>query len=145
MRTMPMANTGGCLCGGVQYSVASGLRPVIYCHCKQCQKTSGHFVAATAASLENITFQKQQSLCWYNSSDSAQRGFCSVCGSNLFWKPTHGKYMSIFAGTLDQPTGIKAKEHIYIDSAGDYYSIADGLPQHAGYGASVLDTPDQDS
>ena len=134
----PMINTGGCLCGGVQFSVASELRPLVYCHCKQCQKTSGHFVAATAAPRDDLVLNKQDSLRWYDSSQTAQRGFCFVCGSNLFWKPVQGDYVSIFAGSLDQPTGITAKEHIFVEAAGDYYTIKDGLPQHEGYGEVEL-------
>lgn len=40
--------TGGCPCGGVRYEVRGPLRDVIACHCTQCRRTSGHFVAATA-------------------------------------------------------------------------------------------------
>ena len=40
--------TGGCACGGVRYEVHGKLRDVITCHCVQCRRTSGHFVAATA-------------------------------------------------------------------------------------------------
>jgi hypothetical protein len=36
------------------------------------------------------------------------------------------------SGTLDVPTGLKAYEHIYVDSASDYYTIDDGLPRFAG-------------
>ena len=42
-------HTGGCLCGGVRYEVDGPLRDVVACHCSQCRRTSGHFVAATRA------------------------------------------------------------------------------------------------
>jgi hypothetical protein len=38
--------TGGCLCGAVRYEVRGPLRPVVYCHCTQCRRTSGHFSAS---------------------------------------------------------------------------------------------------
>ncbi|MDQ7071565.1 MAG: hypothetical protein Q9M48_12655 [Rhodobacterales bacterium] len=38
---------GGCNCGRVTYRVRGPLRPVIACHCSQCRKASGYFVAAT--------------------------------------------------------------------------------------------------
>ncbi len=34
------------------------------------------------------------------------------------------------AGTLDRPTRLQTACHIYVDSASDYYAIADGRPQH---------------
>jgi hypothetical protein len=46
------------------------------------------------------------------------------------------------AGTLNEPTGLKAKGHIFVADAGDYYSIDDGLPQSAGWG-QPLEIPDR--
>lgn len=64
---------------------------------------------------------------WYKSSETARRGFCGTCGSNLFWDGT-GKNLSIFAGTLDGKTGLKMIGHIFCADKGDYYEIGDGLP-----------------
>ena len=67
---------------------------------------------------------------WYRSSDTAKRGFCAACGSNLFWDGP-GDKLSIFAGTLDAPTGLALIGHIYCKDKGDYYEITDDLPQAA--------------
>jgi hypothetical protein len=45
------------------------------------------------------------------------------------------------AGTLDNPTGLVAIQHVFVADAGDYYSIHDDLPKHADYGAADLSTP----
>lgn len=126
--------SGACLCGGVNYAVVGPLRPVVYCHCEQCRKTSGHYVATTACSLEHLIILGNASLRWFRSSAEAQRGFCTICGASMFWRPDHGKYVSIMAGTIDKPTGLKAVEHLFVPDATDYYSIRDGLPQHAERG-----------
>jgi len=123
--------TGGCLCGEVRFEIDGGLRPVVYCHCEQCRKTSGHYVAATACDPNLLKLLIDDGLRWYRSSPEAQRGFCSGCGSSLFWRPDHERYISIMAGTLALPTGLKGACHIYTDMASDYYSIEDGLPQYA--------------
>jgi hypothetical protein len=122
--------TGSCLCGAVRYAVSGELRPVIACHCSQCRKTSGHHVAATSARRDAV--QISGAVSWYASSDSARRGFCPTCGSNLFWDGA-GVNLSIFAGTLDGATGLRIAGHIYCADKGDYYEIADGLPQANGY------------
>jgi len=130
MSTAPTTEfTGGCLCGAVRYSIDGPLRDVVYCHCGQCRKTSGHFVAATACDTERLKILEDAGLAWYESSAIATRGFCSRCGSSLFWKPAHGKYMAVMAGALDTPTGLKAREHIHVADASDYYVLGDGLPQ----------------
>lgn len=121
-----MTVTGGCLCNNVTFRVEGPLRPVIACHCVQCRKTSGHFVAATSAPRDSVTVKGE--VRWYQSSGTARRGFCGVCGSSLFWDGP-GANLSIHAGVLDGPTGLRLAGHIYCADKGDYYGIADPLPQ----------------
>lgn len=116
--------TGSCLCRGVRYSVAGPLRQVVACHCVQCRKTSGHYVAATQSAAEDLTIEGE-TLQWFRSSEHAERGFCSVCGSNLFWRRIDNPYVSIFAGTLDGPTGLHIESQLYPESKGDYYDLPD--------------------
>lgn len=121
--------TGGCLCGAVSYQVSGPLRPVVACHCVQCRKSSGHHVAATSCARDDIAINGE--VTWYQSSDTARRGFCGVCGSNLFWDGT-GANLSIFAGTFDGETGLKMAGHIFCADKGDYYDLADDLPKTSG-------------
>ena len=118
--------TGGCLCGAVTYVVNGPLRDVIACHCTQCRKSSGHHVAATSCHRDDIDVTGK--VTWYQSSDTARRGFCGICGSNLFWDGA-GVNLSIFAGTLDGSTGIKMAGHIFCADKGDYYELDDDLPK----------------
>lgn len=37
----------------------------------------------------------------YSASPNADRGFCGVCGSNLYWKPKSDKYVCFSVGTVD--------------------------------------------
>jgi hypothetical protein len=120
---------GSCLCGAVHYRVSGPLRPVIACHCAQCRKASGHHVAATSAPRNAV--EVTGDVTWFRSSDRARRGFCPICGSNLFWDGP-GANLSIFAGTLDAPTGLQLAGHIYCADKGDYYEIADALPRAEG-------------
>ena len=126
----PLAR-GHCLCGAVQFEVRGPLRPVIYCHCSMCRRSSGHFFAATACARPDLQLQSAQSLRWYASSPTARRGFCENCGSQLFWDSLGADHVSILAGSLDTPTGLIGQEHIFVSEAGDYYTIDDGLPQKA--------------
>lgn len=120
---------GGCLCGRVTYRVMGPLRDVVACHCARCRKTSGHHVAATSAPRDTIDITGD--VTWYRSSDTARRGFCGTCGSNLFWDGP-GTHLSIFAGSLDGDAGVRLIGHIFCGDKGAYYEIADGLPQASG-------------
>lgn len=121
-----MTAVGSCLCGAVRYTVDGPMRPVIACHCVQCRKTSGHYVAATSAPREAVAIQGE--VRWYKSSDTAHRGFCPVCGSSLFWDGP-GVHLSIMAGTLDGDPGVRIGGHIYCADKGAYYDILDDVPQ----------------
>jgi hypothetical protein len=131
---MSAEQTGGCLCGAVRYRVAGPLRPVVACHCTQCRKTSGHYVAATSARRGDLSISGE--VRWYASSDTARRGFCPVCGAQLFWDGP-GETLSIFAGTLDGPTGLATAGHIFTADKGDYYEIPADLPQAPGAHAAL--------
>jgi hypothetical protein len=117
---------GRCLCGQIRFTTPGPLRPVIACHCTQCRKTTGHFVAATSALRSSVTIKGAPH--WYDSSPKARRGFCPTCGSQLFWDGK-GTHLSIFAGCIDGDTGVRMAGHIFCADKGDYYEIDDGLPQ----------------
>lgn len=119
---------GSCHCGVVSFEVTGPLRDVIYCHCKQCRKQTGHFVAATRADDKALSISGGCNLTWYEASPEAQRGFCSTCGSLMFWKAHGSEHTSIMAGSFDAPSGLKSGFHIYVNDKGDYHEICDGLP-----------------
>jgi len=122
---------GGCLCGGVQYRATGAMHSVITCHCGQCRRMTGHYGAFAACPREEMNLVSTGTLAWYESSPGIRRGFCSRCGSSLFWNDEHRKEIYILAGTLDSPTGLRLVDHCYVADKGDYYEIGDGLPQHA--------------
>lgn len=124
--------TGSCLCGAVRFELRGKLRDVSACHCGQCRRWTGHCVAATAVARENLVFTEQRGLKWFRSSDAARRGFCGECGSSLFWEGDGLGYTGVMAGTLDSPTGLRLARHIWTADRGDYYDIADNLPQFPG-------------
>lgn len=121
---------GGCLCGTVRYRVDGPMREIIACHCKQCQRWSGHIVAATACRRDQLQFERAETLRWFASSESAERGFCARCGSSLFWRERDSNAVSVMAGALDTPTCLRLTKHIFVADKADYFELMDGLPQH---------------
>ena len=128
-----MSVKGSCECQGVVFELIGELRDVVFCHCSQCRKTSGHYWAATQVSKGNLNLIKATSLSWYVSSDKARRGFCSVCGSSMFYERKGIDKISVSAGSLEIPTSLDRMRHIYVTSKGDYYDISDDLPQFEEY------------
>ncbi|MGV6803003.1 MAG: GFA family protein [Ruegeria sp.] len=123
--------TGSCLCGSVTFTVDGELAPPSVCHCGQCRRQSGHIWASTWTQQDNLTLSSKDTLRWFTASDTARRGFCSACGSFLFWQHNDEDTISISMGALDEPTHLKLARHIFVADKGDYYNITDELPQRA--------------
>ena len=121
---------GRCECGAVAFEISGELAPATACHCSQCRRISGHFWAGAWVAAEAVRFTREDGLKWYDSSDWAERGFCGECGASLFYrlKADPGR-LSVGVGSIDTPTGTRLHRHIYVTDKGDYYDIADGLPQ----------------
>lgn len=121
---------GSCLCGAVRFEVACALPPPDACHCTACRKHSGHVFASTDVPRSAVTIHGAEHVKWFQSSEKARRGFCSTCGSSLFWDPLHHDWIGVAMGAFDGPTETALKIHIFVSQKGDYYEIADGLPQN---------------
>lgn len=121
---------GSCLCGAVSFEVPGELPAPDACHCSQCRKTSGHFWASTDVPKADVTIHGENNVRWFQSSEKVRRGFCGTCGSALFWDPIHHARIAIAMGAFDAPTGATLGKHIFTADKGDYYAIADGLPQN---------------
>lgn len=127
--------TGGCACGGVRYVIATRPGPISFCHCGQCRRQHSHVGAYTTFPREALSIVADGTLSWFASSEQARRGFCTRCGSGVFWDPLGEDRIDVTAGSLDEPTELRADRHIWIDFKGDYYDIGDdGLTRRASTG-----------
>lgn len=128
--------TGSCLCGEVKYSLRgnpSDINGVTACHCQQCRKWAGHHWASIHGPISGFEItQGESTVKWYQSSDTARRGFCQLCGSSLFWHghgyPSITDQIDVSAGSLDDPLNLQIFRHIFCLFKGDYYDIKDGVP-----------------
>lgn len=114
----------GCLRGAVRYRVDGPLAGLAACHCTQCRRASGHYLAGATARRADLTVEGEVG--WYESTrGEIRRGFCPTRGSQLLWD-------RIGAETIDGEAGVWLREHIFVADKGDYCDIADGLPQRLG-------------
>ncbi len=121
---------GSCMCGGVRFSVVGPMRDVYNCHCDRCRRFTGHHMAVTAAPAADVHIEGDGSLAWYEAAEGVEYGFCSRCGSSLFWRTAAtSERLSITAGSLDQPTGLRTTRAWYVAEIGDYHARAPGLEE----------------
>jgi hypothetical protein len=120
---------GSCLCGAVAFEVDKIPESYRACHCTACRKSGGHYWSAFPVDNADFRFTEDRGLKWYRSSDWAERGFCKECGASLFFRPLGKGIIEVASGSIDGPTGTMLAGHIFVGLKGDYYELADGLPQ----------------
>jgi hypothetical protein len=91
---MPNSRTGRaghCLCGGVAYQTDGPIAEVMQCHCENCRRLSGNFVAAGRAATDDLQIADPDGYLRWHELGYARYGFCRNCGSTLFYQgPTAG-------------------------------------------------------
>ncbi len=127
-----MSARGQCLCGAVSFNVQFPSRWVAHCHCTMCQRAHGAaFVTWASVNTAQCTLQDSQGhLRWYQSSAEAERGFCSQCGSSLFFRSSRwpGEIHIARANFID-PLDKEPQIHGYYDTHVDWITLADSLPK----------------
>jgi hypothetical protein len=113
----------------VRFEVQGALPPPDACHCTQCRKHAGHVFVSTDLPRARVTIHGGEHVSWYRSSAKVRRGFCSVCGSSLFWDPIEKDWIGVAMGAFDGPTRTKIAIHVHVADKGDYYEIETGVPQ----------------
>ena len=125
-----MSVSGHCLCGAVTFE-AEGVQPDIHsCHCSMCRRWSGG--PAFAAGVGSVSFEGEENITRYDSSDWAERGFCKRCGSNLFYRLKEANHYVLWMGAFDDQSSFKLAGEIYIDEKPDAYDLAGDHPRMTG-------------
>jgi hypothetical protein len=109
--------TGGCQCGAVRYECDGEPRALYVCHCLECRHQSA---SAFGMSLEmpagTMRVTQGTPRFWTRLANSGRRmrcAFCPDCGSRLWHEPESGAYLTIKAGSLDEPVDIAQAIHIW--------------------------------
>lgn len=109
-----------CLCGATQFEVQLRNHEVAACHCSMCRRQTGG--PLMAIDIEDIHSVDQQYLSVFNSSEWAERGFCSVCGTFIFWRTKDHSFANINVFTLEElPEDLDFNLEIYVDHQPTFY------------------------
>ena len=106
---------GSCLCRAIEYEVDSLDMPIIFCHCKTCQKAHAAPFAPTAGVLrEHFRWLRgKDKLSSFESSPGKIRHFCSVCGTQLVAERPAQPHVILRVATLDDDPKVKPEAHIW--------------------------------
>ena len=125
-----MSATGKCLCGAVRFQATEVDTHIHGCHCSMCRTWSGG--PMLAASVGSVRFDGGEHIRRYDSSDWAERGFCDVCGSNLFYRLKASDRYIMCMGVFDDPSAFELVGEIYVDEKPPGYAFAGDHPRQTG-------------
>jgi len=110
--------TGGCLCGAVRYEVTGGYDGCAHCHCRMCQRAAGAPVVPWFMIKGDHFRIVKGALKFYKSSDTAERGFCEECGTQIVfqYEKDKGASIDVTAASLDDPEAIEPTSQIWTAS-----------------------------
>ena len=114
--------TGSCLCGAVKVTANEMSTGVGACHCGMCRKWGGGPLMAVDCG-QAVVFDGEDHIKVYHSSDWAERGFCSQCGSHLFYRLKGTGQTIMSAGLFEDQNGFNFDHQVFIDNKPDYYSF----------------------
>lgn len=125
---------GACHCKKVRYTCTAEPELTFYCHCRDCQRTTGSPFSVEAM-ISSDSFELEGELKTYSvkgdSGQNVQRNFCAHCGSGIYIDcDAYPGYVFLKVGTLDDATSIKPDMHIYTGAKQPWLKIGDKLPQH---------------
>ncbi|MDY4322849.1 GFA family protein [Pectobacterium brasiliense] len=119
---------GRCLCGGVTISTTHSVSEVGVCHCGMCQTWGGGPLMAVECKDPVIKIEGEENITVWQSSEWAERAFCRVCGTHLFYRLLGTDAYEIPAGFFADEANKKMVTQIYIDNKPSYYSFAEKTP-----------------
>ena len=94
------------------------------CHCRMCRRWGGGpFLEIDCGT--DIEIDGADKVGVYASSEWAERGFCSECGTNLFYRLKESGQHMVCAGIFDDEDGLSFRSQVFIDAKPDYYSFAE--------------------
>ena len=122
---------GSCLCGAVKISTTSINHHLAACHCSMCRKWGGAALLGVECN-HGVSFEGEENIAVYQSSEWAERGFCKKCGSHLFYRFKQNHQYYIPAGIFDNESDLVLEHQVFIDEKPEYYSFANETKNMTG-------------
>ncbi|GMV59328.1 MAG: hypothetical protein AMXMBFR72_24260 [Betaproteobacteria bacterium] len=123
---------GCCQCGALQFSVRFPTKWMAHCHCTMCRRAHGA-AFVTWVGVEDASFELADPdglLRWYASSPGAERGFCSRCGSMLFFRSQRWPgEIHVVRANFDSALEREPQVHVFYDTRVSWFEVNDALPK----------------
>ena len=126
----PSVLEGGCLCGAVRYRISGPVSNPCFCHCADCRRATGGSMVPWGTFAREALCIVRGHLSEFRSSAQVSRGFCAQCGTSLSYRhDAHAGEIDVTLSTLDEPTLVPPRMHVWVKDRLPWVVIGDDLPQ----------------
>ena len=112
-----------CLCGNVKVDVDKVNPKFTVCHCDTCRKWGGGPFFAMQCRTD-VKFEGAENVKEYDSSPWASRGFCSNCGTHLFYRLKKTGSYNMPVGLFPNINELVMTMQYFSDQRPDYYCFS---------------------
>ena len=117
--------SGRCMCGAVTVTAEPAREALTVCHCAMCRQWTSSMFMAIETKEGSVEIEGPVRV--FQSSDWAERAFCEICGSNLWYRitaegPMHGQYQ--LAAGLFETGAREVGLEVFIDHKPSGYALA---------------------
>lgn len=125
---------GSCACGAIEFVVILPVKWCTHCHCIACRRQHGApIVTWFGVDRERFKLAGREHLKWYICSEDAKRGFCTNCGTPLFFMSTRWPdEVHVTRVSLNSKVDITPHHHIHFDQHVTWFPFQDSLPRLGG-------------
>ncbi len=118
----PRQINGRCLCGAVTVTATVSKPMMRACHCDMCRQHTSSMFMSLATDPGSLVFTGPTKS--FRSSNWAERGFCEVCGSTLWYGTVHDGARHVAAGLFENAADAPLKLEFFADMTPAGYALA---------------------
>jgi hypothetical protein len=126
---------GSCLCGAVRFEIEPPTLFCAHCHCRFCRRAHGAaFVTWVGAAEDRFACTSgEDQVRWHQSTEQSRRGFCSTCGTTLFYTSilSPGE-VHVARACIDGDIDREPKAHVFYDQRVPWGGLDEELPTYDG-------------
>ncbi len=137
--------TGRCICGAATFAATLKDGAMHACHCDMCRRWTGGVLLYLPVETEDFELSGGGAIGIYQSSEWAERGFCKLCGTSLFWRMRDGGGADVSAQAVDDSGRFPFESEMFIEEKPANYAFANDtlkrtgaevMAEHHGIGAA---------
>jgi len=132
--------TGTCLCGAVRLTVRTKTDNFGACHCSMCRTWGGGPLLAVECEPD-ADVDGRDNVTVFESSDWAERAFCSRCGTHLYYRLKLDGHHAVPLGLFGDDRDWKFSEQIFVDEKPPCYAFANDTKDMTGAEVFALFAP----